>query len=146
MPRTVLCLLFVLTASGCMRSLEDQTKKSENSIIGKKTQDIGKFDPNADNKVSDSKVRITDPVLGGLQAYGPMLEQISKTQIKQAVDLFQASNDRFPKDYDEFMEQIIKANQIKLPVLPGKKKYQYDEVNHTLVVVEAQVDAPSEKD
>ena len=136
MPRTVISLSIALFLCGCMQSLEDQTKKSENSIIGKKTQDVGKFDPKADNKVSDSKVHISDPITGPLQAYGPMLEQISKSQIKQAVDLFQASNDRFPKDYDEFMEQIIKANQIQLPVLPGGKKYQYDEVNHTLVVVE----------
>ena len=136
MPRSMISLAVILTICGCTKSLEDQTKKSENSIIGKTTQDIGKFDPAADNKISDSKVRITDPVTGPLQAYGPALEQISKIEIKQAVDLFHASNDRYPKDYEEFMEQIIKANHIKLPVLPGRKKYQYDEANHTLVVVD----------
>ena len=38
------------------------------------------------------------------------------------------------------MEKIIKANQIQLPLLPGGKRYQYDEANHALVVV----DAPAE--
>lgn len=144
MPKPIIFLTLVLALCGCMKSLEDQTKKSENSIIGKTTQEVGKFDPNANNTVSDSKVKITDPVLGGLQAYGPMLEQIEKTHIKHAIDLFQAENDRYPKDYDEFMEKIIKANQIKLPVLPGRKKYQYDEENHKLVVIEAPAEANEE--
>lgn len=140
MPRTPIVFTIVVTLCGCMESLDQQTKKSPNSIIGKTTQDVGKFDPNAGNVVSDSKVRVSDPILGGAQAYGPMLEQISKSAIAQAVNLFQAENDRFPKDYDEFMEKIIKANNIKLPVLPGGKRYQYDEANHTLVVVEAPTD------
>lgn len=141
MPRSLIYLMFILTLCGCMKSLEDQTKKSEGFIVGKKTQDVGKFDPNADNKVSDSKVKVDTPGLSGLQAYGPMVEQLMKGQVKHAVDLFHATNDRYPKDYDEFMEQIIKANQIQLPVLPGGKKYQYDEANHILVVVEPNAEA-----
>ena len=136
MPRSLLCFTVVLAICGCMKSLEDQTKKSENSFIGKTTQDVGEFDPKADNKISDGKIRADNPVLYGLQAYGPMLEQLSTGQIKQAVDLFHASNDRYPKDYDEFMDQIIKANNIKLPVLPRSKKYQYDVAEHKLVVIE----------
>ncbi len=31
------------------------------------------------------------------------------------MDLYQAENDRYPKDYDEFMKEIIKANNIALP-------------------------------
>ena len=69
-----------------------------------------------------------------------MLERISKTHIEHAVRLFEAENGRYPQNFDEFMEKIIKANRIELPVLPGGKKYQYDEVNHSLVVI----DAPTE--
>jgi hypothetical protein len=126
----------LLVAGGCMPSLEEQTKKSPNSIIGKKTQDIGKFDPNAGREVSDSKVRITNPITGPLEAYGPMVEQISKDHIDYALRLYEAEHGRYPKDYDEFMRDIIKANNIKLPVLPAQMKYQYDEVNHKLVVVQ----------
>lgn len=139
MPRLFVCLTLILALTGC----EDQTRKSPNSIVGKTTQDVGKFDPNAKNVVSDSKVRVDTPGLSGLQAYGPMMEQISKSYILQAVNIFHATNDRYPKDYEEFMEQIIKANNIKLPVLPGGMKYQYDEVNHTLVVVQAPTEAPA---
>ena len=129
-------MIALIFTAGCSQSLEEQTKKSDNSIIGKKTDDIGKFDPNANNKIVDSKVKVTNPITGPLEAYGPIMQQISDIQIKPAIDLFHATNDRYPKDYEEFMEQIVKANNIKLPVLPGNRKYQYDEANHKLVVVE----------
>ncbi len=134
--RPTLVLFPVLVFCGCWDSLEKQTQKSPNSIIGKTTTDIGQFDPNAGQKVSDSKIHATDPITSGTSAYGPMLERISKTHIEHAVRLFEGENGRYPKDYDEFMEKIIKANKIELPVLPGGKKYQYDEANHALVVVD----------
>ncbi len=138
-------LMLLLTASvlllcGCSESLEKQTQKSKNSIIGKTTQEIGQFDPNAGLTVSDSKIQATDPLTAGTSAYGPMLEKISKSHIEHAVRLFEAENGHYPKNYEEFMEKIIKANQIQLPLLPGGKRYQYDEANHALVVV----DAPTE--
>lgn len=136
--RLHLVYLFLLSgAVGCLENLEKQTQKSPNSIVGKTTQDIGQFDPAAGAKVSDSKIHATDPITAPTSAYGPMLEQISKTHIEHAVRLFEAENGRFPANYDEFMEKIIKANRIELPVLPGGKRYQYDEVNHSLVVVDA---------
>ena len=136
MLRPMICLVLVVTLYGCGQSLEEQTKKSKNSIIGKKTQEIGQFDPNAGKNVSQSKVEITDPVTGSLQAYGPMLERISKSHIEHAVRLFEAENGQYPQTFEEFMEKIIKANKIELPVLPGGKKYEYDVANHSLVVVD----------
>ena len=126
----------VLSITGCgMKPLDEQTKKSD-SIMNKKTQAIGAFDPNAGAKVSDSKIHATDMVTSGTSAYGPMLERISKSHIEHAVNLFQANEDRYPKDLEEFMEKIIKENKIELPVLPGGKLYQYDVENHKLVVVD----------
>jgi hypothetical protein len=127
--------LAVVLLAGCMDSLGEQTKKDPNSIIGKKTDKIENFDPKAKQEVSDSKVRADDPILAPLQAYGPMVEQISKMEIEHAVDLFNASEGRYPKDHEEFMTKIIKANSIKLPVLPGGWKYAYDVPNHKLEVV-----------
>ncbi|HEV8001687.1 MAG TPA: hypothetical protein VGP63_17510 [Planctomycetaceae bacterium] len=127
--------------AGCMDSLAKQVKKDPNSIIGKKTDDIKEFDPKAKQVVSDSKVHITDPILGPLEAYGPIMETIHVNYVKHAIDLFHAEEDRYPKDHEEFMRRIIKANQIKLPVLPGGAKYAYDVENHVLRVVKA--DAPA---
>jgi hypothetical protein len=125
--------------SGCMDSLAKQTQKKPNEgIIGKKTDDIKEFDPNAAKQiVSDSKVKVDDPVLYAMQAYGPMIEQISTMYIDHAIDLFHASEDRYPKDYNEFMTRIIKENQIQLPVLPGGAKYAYDVEKHKLRIVKA---------
>jgi hypothetical protein len=133
----------LLVVIGCgMPSLEEQTKKSPNSIIGKKTQDIGQFNPNAGAKVSDGKIVATDIVTAPVSAYGPALERISKSYIEQAIRLFEATEGRYPQSYEEFMEKIIKPNKIELPVLPGGKKYQYDVANHQLIVVDAPAAAP----
>jgi hypothetical protein len=134
-------ILIVVTAGCGMKPLDQQVKKSPDSIVGKTTQNIGEFKPEAGAKVSDSKIHATDVASAGLASYGPMLEKISKLEIEHAVNLFHASEDRYPKDYDEFMTRIIKENNIKLPVLPGTLKYQYDVQNHKLEIVEVPAEA-----
>ena len=136
LTRCAICLILVTTC-GCGQSLEDQTKKSPNSIIGKTTQDIGQYDPNANAKVSNSKIDATDPITAPTSAYGPMLEKISKIEIDANLNIFNANEGRYPKDHEEFMTKIIKEYNVKLPVLPGGKQYQYDVENHRLVVIDA---------
>lgn len=132
---TMMFLTFGLL--GCQQSLEEQVQKEPSRVLGKTTQDIGQFDPKAGKPISDSKIQATDPVTAPVSAYGPMLEQISKTHIAHAVNLFYATEGRYPESYDEFMQKIIRANNIQLPVLPGGKRYEYDVANHQLVVVDA---------
>ena len=120
--------------------------KLANCGIGQKTSEIGKFDPNAQNQVvSDQKINATNPITAPLSAYSPMVERIEMSSIKQAVDLFQAENGRFPKDYEEFMEKVVKPNNIRLPVLPYGGKYQYDEKTHSLMIVRSGQDAATQK-
>lgn len=104
-------------------------------IFGKTTQDIGLFDPQAAQRVSDQKIEASDPVTAPLSAYGPMVEKVSILAVEQAINLFQATEGRYPKDHAEFMEKIIRANNMRLPVLPNKGEYRYDEPTHSLVVV-----------
>lgn len=122
-----------LLAGGCVESAPE--KKAGNSVLNKTTDKIEKFDPNAKQEVSDQKIRATDPITAPLTAYGPTMEKISIIAIDQAVGLFYATEGRYPKDYDEFMEKIVRANNIKLPVLPYGGKYQYNEADHNLVIV-----------
>ena len=56
-------------------------------------------------------------------------------KVEHDLDIFNALEGRYPKDYDEFMTRIIKANGTKLPVLPGGWTYAYDVPNHKLEVV-----------
>lgn len=117
----------------------DPTPSAGNSgqgIIGKTTQDVGEYDPNKANQVvSDQKIHASDPVTAPLAAYGPMVESLTKSQIKHALDIFNVNEGRYPKDHEEFMERIIKENNIRLPKLPYQGKYMYDVEKHELVIV-----------
>ena len=55
-------------------------------------------------------------------------------QVKHALDLFEAYEGYAPKSHEEFMEKIIKANNISLPELPEGHKYVYDPMTETLMV------------
>jgi len=140
---TILWCLSAAMFCGCgQTTVVEQPKPPEKTgIVGKYTDDIGKFDPNAVQVVSDQKIRATDPITGPLSAYGPMVEKVSIMAVDYSMSIFRATEDRFPNDYEEFMEKIIKANNIKLPVLPYKGRYMYDEANHVIVIVRTPEDA-----
>src|SRR5208337_2985639 len=61
-----------------------------------------------------------------------IIGQTSILNMQHAMDLYHVENDRYPKNYEEFMSEIIKANNIALPVLPEYQKYGYDEKEHKL--------------
>jgi len=147
---TGLALLFA-SGSGCGNSSpkppEPPPAPANGPVFGRTTQNIGEFDPNAKQEVSDSKVKVNqaDPtsiVTAPLQAYRPMVEQSAKIAITHALSLFNATEGRYPTSYEEFMEKIIKANNIRLPVLPEGYIYKYDVENHELVVVRPEGAAP----
>jgi hypothetical protein len=135
LPVAALCL-GVIFLVGCPKV--DPTPSPTNTgegIMGKTTQEIGEYDPNKANQVaSDQKINASDPVSAPLYAYGPMVESIAKTKIVMEIGTFNAIENRYPT-YEEFMEKIIKANNIRLPVLPFKGRYMYDVEKHELVVV-----------
>ena len=125
----------LVCSAGCMKKIEEQTKAT-GSILGKTTQDVRELKPEEKGKLSDSKVRIEATPLGSAAAYRPMVEQAAKLQIEKAIQLYHATNDRYPKDHAEFMAEIVKANDIRLPVLPHGYEYRYDVANHQLEVVD----------
>jgi hypothetical protein len=47
-------------------------------------------------------------------------------QIAQAMNVYYALNEHYPKSHEEFMEEIIKKNAIKLPELRSDERYVYD--------------------
>ena len=47
-------------------------------------------------------------------------------QIPHALQLFQALNGRVPKDHEEFMSEIVKANRLTLPELPQGAVYRFN--------------------
>jgi hypothetical protein len=59
---------------------------------------------------------------------------VFEVQIPQAMSLFKATEGRGPKDHNEFMAQIIKANNIHLPQLPEGDVYRYDPKTEQLMI------------
>lgn len=55
-------------------------------------------------------------------------------QIKHAMNLFKAMENRAPKSHEEFMEKIVRANNIALPELPEGHRYVYDPKTEELMV------------
>jgi len=121
--------LAAILLSGCVESAPTTAAKQ------KTTDKIGEFNPNAGDEVVKPEVRITNPITGPLEAYHPLVQQVAALGIEHAVNLFNASEGRYPNSYDEFMIRIIKENNIRLPVLSPGLEYQYDVENHKLLVI-----------
>lgn len=144
MRRNGTLVLLTLLLAGCQVARDDSDSadesnktKSKQGIIGKSTNDIGELQP-GDNVSETGPLTPGLPVTGAFSAYGSALETLSKGQIHQALEFYNAEHGHYPKSHDEFMQQVIKPNRIKLPQLPGNRVYKYDVANHKLVVVEAE--------
>jgi hypothetical protein len=69
-------------------------------------------------------------------AYWAAKERIAfEIQIPHALQLYKATNGQGPKTHQEFMDKIIKTEQIKLPELPEGSQYQYFPDREELMVV-----------
>lgn len=92
-----------------------ETVEIERGFTGK-----GQYGQAGGEKPSDM---ITVPV-GELFA---VRERMFLMQLKQAEDLYKASNDnQMPKTQEDYMEKIVGANMLKLPDLPAGQEYVYD--------------------
>lgn len=60
--------------------------------------------------------------------------KVFEIEIPHAMNLFKAAEGRAPKDHAEFMEKIIRANNIRLPELPPEHRYRYDPQTEQLLV------------
>jgi len=66
---------------------------------------------------------VTTPV--AVYFRGPQM-MVFNIQIPHAMKLYRGVNGHFPKSHEEFMQKIIKENQIQLPELPPGERYVYD--------------------
>ncbi len=122
---------------------QPQPKRPTDSgpIIGQRTQEIRKAATEQQKggaRVASTKITAKDYISLQGNAYVTIIGRTSILKIQQAMDLYHAANDRYPKDLDEFMNEIIKANNIALPRLPPYQAYGYDEAEHKLVILEYQ--------
>jgi hypothetical protein len=138
--------LSCLVLAGCEEKMRTKKKAATATtppadsgfIVGRRTQDIRNAETEIQNgaSVATQKITANDPLTLSGNAYVTAIGKTSMIQIDHALNLYKATNDRYPKDYDEFMAEIIKANNIALPQLPAYQKYGYDEKEHKLVILQ----------
>jgi hypothetical protein len=69
------------------------------------------------------------------KAYFSVRERVVfEIRLPDALNKYKALNGNGPKSHDEFMAQIIDANQIQLPELPAGQRYVYDPEKEELMV------------
>lgn len=110
-------------------------------IIGQRTQQIRSAATEIKKggaRAASTKITAKDYVTLQGNAYVTIIGRTSMMKIQQAMDLYHAANDRYPKDLDEFLNEIIKPNNIALPQLPPYQAYGYDENEHKLTILEYQ--------
>lgn len=108
-------------------------------IVGKTTQKIGRADDPALKKgaqVAPNRIVAKDYITIQGNAYVYAIDKTAQMKVEYALKLYQAANDRYPADYNEFMKEIIQANNIALPKLPFYQEYVYNEKDHQLLVYE----------
>jgi hypothetical protein len=71
-------------------------------------------------------------------------ERVALMMVQKNMDLYKAEHDgKGPKTHEEFMQKVIKENDVKLPDLPPGQKYEYDPAREELMVrMPADSDAP----
>jgi hypothetical protein len=82
------------------------------------------------------KVTGKDPITVSGNTYTVIIGKAEQLQIKKSLDLFYNLHERYPKDLQEFMKEIIKANGIRLAQLPFYQEYAYDAAKHELIILE----------
>jgi len=87
--------------------------------------------PRGHYAANSSTVIITAPI----SAMFRTRERVSFFQpMEHAMNLFRATHDRLPASHEEFMEQIIRANHLRLPELPPGQEFVYDPARGELMV------------
>ena len=81
-------------------------------------------------------IQASEPITLAGSAYVHIISKATQLQIKHCLELFRAEHDRYPKDFEEFYEKVIKANGLRLPKLPEYQKYGYDAEKHELIILE----------
>ena len=146
--RSMVLLVVALAAAGCEEEPRAVSRKpvaaappkqESGRVLGKRTQKVIEAAPALETgkaKVASTKITAKDPITLVGNAYVSIVGRSSVLAIEHSLDLFHATNERYPKDLEEFMTEIIKPNGISLPVLPPYQEYAYDAKEHKLVVLE----------
>lgn len=137
-------VLFVSVAffSGCLPSVPKSTQKTEPPKEEETVVEVGKVagvGATGKGQYTETEKAIV-PGAAAVASFYAMKERLAyNVQVKQALDLFEATEGRKPNSQEEFEEKILKANNLVLPELPQGCRYEYDPKTGDLMVMELQV-------
>lgn len=146
MNRSILLTLGIVLAIGCGRSepAGSQSSSTPSSAVNAPpppppptAATLPKMEQKKAAVGAGKKGRydIVGPVVTPVASYFVMRERLAyDIQIPEAMKLFKALEDRVPKSHEEFMEKVIKANHINLPLLPEGHRYIYDPEQGVLMI------------
>lgn len=117
-----------------------QPKVTTRKTIGKTTQEVKRLEDALKEGavLAATTVGESDPLTQAAGVYRTSVAKIGGFAVTHTIQLHEAVNGPL-KNYDEFMEFIIKKGQpdgLQLPMLPYYQEYAYDEANRQLVTVE----------
>lgn len=124
--------LSMLLFAGCVDEADTRTQKPADPP---KPAEIGEFNEAAGKEVVELDAKVSDPITGPLEILKKAKVELPMLAIEHALNLYNATEGRYPQSHDEFMTQVIAANNIRLPVLPEGLQYQYDVAGHRLIIV-----------
>jgi hypothetical protein len=141
-------LVLLLAGAGCEgerggsgTQVSAKPKVELRETLRKTTQRVYDLKEELAKGAVETSAQITgyDPISGPGQAYVKVTGQLGTMAVQQALEMYKATNDRYPRSLDEFKTEVLKAglpDGIQLPERPFYQEYAYDTDNHRLVVIE----------
>ena len=129
----------LLVSTGCQSKAPVEEETDQNSATAESTGEptrqvagvgVGKKGRKLEKHEGTGKI-IAQPAVSYFRAKEKIVFEIV---IPKNMQLFQATNGRFPKSHEEFMKEIVEFGQIQLPELPEGGRYVYDPKTHQLMV------------
>jgi hypothetical protein len=144
-----LCLLgLVVCALGCEPSAEINTEPA--APIAEQqpaAEEPAASEPPPERIAADKPVNSSPGTgyLGGVAAgYRSARERIEVLPVNQAIQHFWATEGRYPKSHDEFMNKVVAPLQMRLPEVEEGYELRYDPEDHQLYKVPIEDSAGSE--
>jgi hypothetical protein len=143
LPTVALAFAVPLLAlvAGCGDEPAAKPKIQARDTLNKTTQNVLELKTELANGaiLAPTEIEVSDPLTQSASAYRTQVAKLGKLAVTQAIGMYEATNGEKPKNYQEFMDVIIKKGQpdgIQLPMLPYYQEYAYDSDKKELTVVE----------
>ncbi|HEV3167758.1 MAG TPA: hypothetical protein VGZ22_27385 [Isosphaeraceae bacterium] len=139
----LLPLAALLVAPGCDEEpAPSKPQIKTRGILRQTTQDVRPAAPEIQQggaREAPTKITVKDPITMPGHVYVMAVNKLTASQVHEALELYRGEHGDYPKNHQEFMDEVLKKGKpdaMRLPTLPYYQEYGYDEVNHKLIILE----------